>query len=105
MLIRSLLGWVDGIPRSFVGQRRGRDSSSVDDYAAFGVRDYWIVDRQLRSLEILELGPDGRYAQALGASAGVLEKVPGRDGLTVDLDALWAAVDRLQAAADDDAAS
>ena len=58
---------------------------------------------RLRSLEIFELGADGRYAHALGASDGVVEKVPGCEGLTLDLDALWAAVDRLQAAADGNA--
>lgn len=67
----------------------------VDDYAAFGVRYYWIVDPELRSIEILELSPDGRYTRALGASDGVFETVPGCDGLTLDLDAIWAEIDRL----------
>jgi len=71
----------------------------VAEYAAFGIRYYWILDPQLRSLEILELGQDGRYSHALGASSGVVESPPGCDGLRVDLDALWAEIDRLEAAA------
>jgi len=65
------------------------------DYAAFGVRFYWILDPQLRSLEIFELGADGRYAQALGATGGALEEIPGCEGLHLDLDALWQEIDRL----------
>ena len=67
-----------------------------DDYAAFGVRFYWIVDPQQRSLEILELGSDRRYVRALGASDAVVEAVPGCEGLTIDLPALWAEIDRLE---------
>lgn len=67
------------------------------DYAAFGVAYYWIVDPQLRSLEIFERNPNGRYTHVLGESAGTLENIPGCVGLTLDLDALWAELDRLQA--------
>jgi Uma2 family endonuclease len=67
----------------------------LNDYAALGVRFYWLVDPELRTLEILELGEDRRYVHALGASAGVLNAVAGCEGLTIDLDALWSTVERL----------
>ncbi len=66
------------------------------DYAAFGVAWYWLLDPQLRSLEVLELDAQGRYLHVLGASTGTLDKIPGCDGLTLDLDALWAAIDSLE---------
>jgi Uma2 family endonuclease len=66
------------------------------DYAAFGVAWYWLLDPQLRSLEILQLDPQGRYLHVLGAGTGILEKIPGCEGLTLDLDALWAAIDALE---------
>ena len=64
----------------------------LGDYARAGIRYYWIVDPQLRSLEIFELGRDGRYAVALTASRGRV-RAPGCPGLSVDLDALWSEVD------------
>ena len=69
----------------------------LNDYAAVGVRWYWIVDPELRSLEILERGSDGRYVHALAATAGVIDPVPGCEGLVLDLDELWAEIDRLPA--------
>ncbi len=66
------------------------------DYAGFGVRYYWIVDPQLRGLEVFELGKGGRYTHVLGASGGVVDDVPGCEGLSIDLDALWGEVDRLE---------
>jgi Uma2 family endonuclease len=75
--------------------RRDRVEKTAD-YAAFGVAWYWLLDPQLRSLEILQLDPQGRYLHVLGASTGTLEKIPGCEGLTLDLDALWAAIDSLE---------
>ncbi len=75
--------------------RRDRVEKTAE-YAAFGVAWYWLLDPQLRSLEILQLDPQGRYIHILGASTGTLEKIPGCEGLTLDLDALWAAVDSLE---------
>lgn len=67
----------------------------LDEYARFGVRYYWIVDPAFRTLEIWELLPEGRYARAVAASSGAIERVPGCDLLRIDIDELWAEVDRL----------
>jgi Uma2 family endonuclease len=75
-------------------QRRDR-VEKVDDYAKFGVRWYWLVDPGLRSFEVLELTADGRYVHALGATDGVVENVPGCEGLRIDLAALWREIDEL----------
>jgi Uma2 family endonuclease len=68
----------------------------VADYASFGVRYYWIVDPQLRSLEILARGPQGRYEHLLGATEGTVD-VPGSAGFILDLDAVWAEIERFEA--------
>ncbi|HEY6727987.1 MAG TPA: Uma2 family endonuclease [Polyangiaceae bacterium] len=65
-----------------------------DEYAAFGVRWYWLFDPAGRTLEVFELGADGRYVRAFAAASGKLQ-APGCDGLVLDLDELWAEVDRL----------
>lgn len=68
----------------------------TNEYAAFGVRLYWIVDPALRTLEIFELGADGRYVKAVSAAEGLIDDIPGCEGLTVDLDALWSKLSRLE---------
>lgn len=65
------------------------------DYAAFGVRSYWIIEPEPRTFEIFELGSDGRYIHALGATAGLVEDPAGCLGLVLDLDAMWSELDRL----------
>jgi len=65
------------------------------DYARVGVRYYWLVDPQLRSLEVYELGRDRRYAVALSAAHGRV-RVPGCPGLVLDLGALWDEIDEAE---------
>lgn len=83
---------VSSTPRD---ERRDR-IEKMDEYAAFGVSWYWIIDPSLQSLEIFELS-DGRYARAARATEGQLEIVPGCSGLQLDLDKLWARISRLGA--------
>lgn len=66
----------------------------LSEYAQFGVRWYWLVDPQIRTLEILELR-SGAYAHVGAAASGVIEAIPGFPDLSLDLDALWADVDAL----------
>jgi len=64
------------------------------EYAAFGVRFYWLIDPDDRTFEIFELQPGARYLCVRAASDGTID-VPGCEGLRLDIDALWAYVDRL----------
>lgn len=75
-------------------ERRDR-VEKMDEYAAFGVAYYWIVDPALGSFEIFELH-GRRYQRAVGATAGQIVPVPGCLGLAIDLDALWLELERLE---------
>lgn len=66
----------------------------VGEYAAFGVRFYWLINPDARTLEILELDARGRYTIVVSEQAGKVA-VPGCEGLVLDLDELWSEADRL----------
>lgn len=80
------------------GRKDGRRDrvEKFNEYAEFGVRWYWLVDPELRTIEIYEL-LDGAYRRVLGAADGVVD-VPSCEGLSLDLDALWREVDALEGA-------
>jgi Uma2 family endonuclease len=65
----------------------------AQEYAAFGARFYWLIDPDDRTFEIFELQAGARYLRVRAASEGTID-VPGCEGLLLDLDALWAYVDR-----------
>jgi Uma2 family endonuclease len=73
--------------------RRDRIEKATE-YAAFGVRFYWLIDPDARTFEIFELQTGGHYLRLVGISEGAID-VPGCEGLRLDLDALWAKLDRL----------
>jgi Uma2 family endonuclease len=75
-------------------QRRDREEK-LGEYAAFGIRWYWIVDPARRNLEIHALGDHGRYALVVERSTGTIIEIPGCPGLELDLDVLWSKADAL----------
>jgi Uma2 family endonuclease len=64
------------------------------EYAGFGVRYYWLLDPEARTLEILQLDAGRSYTHVVDATKGSLE-VPGCPGLVLHLDALWSEIERL----------
>lgn len=64
------------------------------EYASFGVEHYWLVDPLARTLEVRRLSAEGPAVVLLAAAEGA-HAVPGCEGLVIDLDALWAEIDRL----------
>jgi Uma2 family endonuclease len=75
-------------------QRRDR-IEKMNEYAEFGVRFYWLFDPWMRFLEIFEL-TDGRYSRVASATEGTMQNVPGCEGLTIDLDAIWQEISELE---------
>jgi Uma2 family endonuclease len=75
--------------------RRDRVDKSAD-YAAFGVRWYWLVDPKARTVEILERTADGGYVEKVRVSGDVVRDVPGCTGLVLDVPEMWRELDRLE---------
>jgi Uma2 family endonuclease len=75
-------------------ERRDR-VEKMAEYARFGVRYYWLVDPALSAFEIFERTPEGNYQKLVGVTDGVIEAVPGCEGLSISVDALWAELARL----------
>ena len=65
------------------------------DYAEMGVKQYWLVDPEVRTFEIFQLGAKRRYTLVASASSGKLRRIPTFSGLVIDLDDLWSEVDRM----------
>ncbi len=73
-------------------QRRDRVEKKAD-YAALGVGQYWIIDPEARTFEVLGRTDGGRFVELLAVSTGV-HPVPGCVDLELDVDALWTELDR-----------
>lgn len=84
-------------PRDVLRDRRDK----LFEYARFGVRFYWIIDPRVRLLEVFELDENGGAALRHAVSEGQVETL-GIEGLTLDLSALWAEVDKLDEGSDDE---
>ena len=67
----------------------------IADYAGAGIGYYWILDPQLRTLEVLELEASAHYRVSVARSRGRV-RIPGCPGLVVNLDDLWAEADEAE---------
>lgn len=78
-------------------ERRDR-IAKPQDYAELGALHYWIVDPWVRSVEIFELDGQKRYVRVVAATGSVVDPVPGLPDLKLDIDAMWAEIERVGAA-------
>ena len=65
------------------------------DYAHASISCYCIIDPQLRSLEVYELGRDGRYTIAVATDHGRV-RIPRCAGLVLNVDELWREIDEAE---------
>jgi Uma2 family endonuclease len=73
--------------------RRDRIEKAAE-YSAFGVRFYWLVDPEARTLEIFERTRSKKWSRVVAVAEGTF-LVPGCSGLTFDVDQLWREVDAI----------
>ena len=73
--------------------RRKDRGAKLDLYERHGVKEYWIVDPELRSVEIWLLDENGVYGEAVLHRAEGTVELASVPGVTVDLAALFAAMD------------
>ncbi|MCX4240093.1 Uma2 family endonuclease [Paraliomyxa miuraensis] len=71
----------------------------LSEYAEFGISWYWLVDPELRSVEILQLDSQRKYVHVVSATEGTVTEVPGCPGLSLPIDELWRELDEAMAEA------
>ena len=76
-------------------QRRDR-VEKMEEYARFGIRFFWLIDPQRRTVEIYEQDADGKYVLRQQTGGGSLDAVPGCPGLRLDVDLMWSKIDVLE---------
>ena len=76
-------------------ERRDR-VEKIEEYARIGIRFYWLIDPQQRTVDSYEQAGDRGYVRRVQASTGSIQEVPGCPGLTLDLDAMWRKIDALE---------
>jgi Uma2 family endonuclease len=85
--------WLDG-PADLVvevvsDESRKRDrETKFEEYAAAGVREYWLIDAPRQQADIFVLSADGHYVPAEVDEKGLLRSAV-LEGLTLDVRWLW----------------
>lgn len=66
-------------------------------YEEHGVREYWMVPLHADRIEVLALGPDGRYARPVVFESGDVLTSEAMPGLSLDVAAVFAGLDEADA--------